>query len=124
METCIFLFLFLFFIYLFFFKGNEYNGKGTCIWNENKEFQWIFRGELINEKPKGTVKLVNEEKQISFVGRFVNGERSGKCIYKEKGKEFNIYYENGHQISKERTFQGIRIMIIGSFLSLLFILLF
>ena len=76
------------------------------------------------QKPLGMVKLRNEKEGISFRGRFENGLRKGKAILNEKGKEFYVFYDhNGIEIEekRERTFQGVRMMIVGKFI--LFILI-
>jgi hypothetical protein len=68
-------------------------------------------------KPIGIVSLVNKNSDISFRGRFIEGQRDGKCILKENGKEYYCYYSFGFETRRERIFQGVRIMIIGIFLS-------
>ena len=46
---------------------------------------------------------------------FKKNKRKGKGIVTENGKEYFVEYdENGKQFSKKRTFEGIRLMIIGN----------
>ena len=48
----------------------------------------------------------------------------GKGVINDHGKEYNVEYDpNGNEMSRKRTFEGVRLMIIGNrlFLSLKFI---
>ena len=94
-------------------KASEFSGKGKCIWREDKHNVWDFQGTMSKGRPNGIVTLESKEKKISFRGRFKDGQRTGKSIVNENGKEFYIYYEDGFEEKRERTFQGVRIMIIG-----------
>jgi hypothetical protein len=60
-------------------------------------------------------KLTNE--QYTGVYNFLEDKREGKAIVVEHGKEFFVEYdEKGKEIQdlRKRTFEGIRLMIVGN----------
>ena len=62
--------------------------------------------------------MKSKELKEQFVGVFdfnTGEKKSGKGIVTENGKEYFVEYdENGKEFSKKRTFEGIRLMIIGN----------
>jgi hypothetical protein len=63
--------------------------------------------------PIGMVKLENEIEKKSFRGVMKIGVREGNSIIREDGKEYYVLYKKGKELKSERTFQGVRMMIIG-----------
>ena len=74
---------------------------------------WNFEGRLVEGEANGIVKL--EKDQNQYKGRMKKGIRDGNSVVREEGKEYDVQYENGIERKRERTFQGVRMMIIGYF---------
>ena len=100
-------------------EGKQWNGSGMCFWRDlvAKE-EWLFKGSLKMGKPvNGSVVMIsdNKEKRLMKV-RFENKRRVGVAVLMHNGKEyFTEFDKNGYEIpgKRDRTFEGIRLMIIG-----------
>ena len=103
--------------------GKEFIGTGKYTFkyydmlsNDKEDVSvWEMEGKISQGNPAdGKIFMTNLLKDETYSGTMKEGMRYGSGILIEEGKEFYVEYdENGFRKLKKRTFEGMRLMIVG-----------